>query len=112
MQSVFLAGSNTVVIKRLMIADRFLTRLKGLMFSKSLLPDSGLLITPCQQVHTHFMRYPIDVIFVSRQHQVLHIERQMRPWRFSRFYKQAHYVLELNAGLAKAVNIGDTLERR
>ena len=101
--------SQTRFVKELKRADNFFKRLRGLMFTSSLPVGQGLMITPCQQIHTQFMHYAVDVLFVDEQHKVLHIERGMKPWRFSKFYKQAKYVLEVNAGEAAMVNTGDQL---
>lgn len=79
------------------------------MFSRQLPTDTGLVIEPCQQIHTHFMRYPIDVMFVSKEWQVIHVERHIKPWRFTHFYKQSHYVIEVNADVASAVFPGHDL---
>ena len=110
MSSLYHPASKTIVITQLIKADSFLKRLKGLMFSRELPIHAGLMIEPCQQIHTHFMFYPIDVIFVSKQWQVLHVERCIKPWSFSRYYKKSHYVIELNADVASAVNAGDYLQ--
>lgn len=102
-------SSQTVLVAELSHADTFLKRLQGLMFRTRLSGTSGLLISPCQQVHTHFMRFAIDVLFLDDCHQVLHIERNMQPWRFSRFIRQGRAVLEVNAGGASSVMVGDRL---
>lgn len=110
MSSLYHPASKSVVVSQLRKANSFLGRLKGLMFTR-LLPDgTGLVIEPCQQIHTHFMRYPIDAIFVSKEWKVIHVERGFKPWRFSRFYKQSHYVIEVNAGVACAVFPGHDLQ--
>ncbi|HWP97454.1 MAG TPA: DUF192 domain-containing protein [Syntrophomonadaceae bacterium] len=79
-------------------ADTFLTRLKGLLRCKYLAPGDGLIIEPCNMVHSLGMSIPIDVLFVSRDHEILHIIDTMRPNRFSPCIKQARYVVELPAG--------------
>lgn len=106
---VLIHPSDTVLIQDLHVFHRFYTRLKGLMFTQHLPQGHGVKISPCQQIHTQFMRYPIDVVFVSADHVVIHVEHAMKPWRFSRFYKQSHYVLELNAGEAAQLRAGDML---
>jgi hypothetical protein len=110
MPSLYHPASKTTVVTQLIMADSFLKRLKGLMFSRQLPTDTGLVIEPCQQIHTHFMRYPIDVMFVSKEWQVIHVERDIKPWRFTRFYKQSHYVIEVNADVASAVFPGHDLQ--
>lgn len=109
MPSLIHTPTNTILIKHIRIADHFFSRLKGLMFTQCLELEHGLLIRPCQQIHTHFMRYSIDAIFVNGDHKVIHVERHLPPWRFTKYYKNAKYVVELPAGVANIVKLGDTL---
>ncbi len=90
-------------------ADTFGLRLLGLMFRSGLAEGEGLWIEPCQSVHTHFMRFAIDVLFVARDQTVLHVIPAMQPWRFSPAIRQAAAVLELPAGAAQATGPGDRL---
>lgn len=92
-------------------ADRFHRRLLGLMFRRELSEGEGLWIEPCQSVHTHFMRFPIDVVFVDRQETVVHVIPAMQPWRFSPTIRQAAAVLELPAGAARRTAPGDRIAR-
>lgn len=80
------------------------------MFCKSLAQDSALLIKPCQQIHTHFMNFPIDVLFLNNQLEVVHVIREMKPWRFSKYIKQASFVIETNAGVSHLVEVGHRLK--
>lgn len=91
------------------IANNFFSRLKGLMFATSLPHGHGILISPCQQVHTHFMRFTIDIFFLDSQMRVLKIIRHLKPWRFSPFVKPAHYVLEVSSAFALDIQVGDQL---
>ncbi len=108
-ESILHEASQTILVRHLNRADNFLKRLKGLMFTSALPIGHGLMITPCQQIHTQFMQYAVDVMFVDADGKVIHIERAMRPWRFTKFFKAAKYVLEVNAGEAEKVNVGDQL---
>jgi uncharacterized membrane protein (UPF0127 family) len=82
---------------RIRRADTFALRLLGLMF-KSRLPDhEGLLIEPCASVHTCWMRFSIDVLFIDKEGRVCAIKEAVKPFRFA-FKVGAHAVLELNAG--------------
>lgn len=102
--------SDQIVVEHLRLANTFFSRLRGLMFSAALPKGHGLWITPCQQIHTQFMRYAVDVIFLDAHGTVLHIQRAMRPWRFTRFFSQASAVVEMNAGAANRIQIGDQLQ--
>jgi uncharacterized membrane protein (UPF0127 family) len=80
------------------VADNYWTQLRGLIGHRPLEPGEGLLIPRCNSVHTHFMRFPIDVLFVDRDHQVVAVTDTMKPWRFGRIHRRASYVIELPSG--------------
>lgn len=94
------------------LASNFWARLRGLMGARGLTAGEGLVIKPCRSVHTHFMRFAIDVLYVGRDDTVVGIDRNLKPWRIGRLYKQAHYVVELPAGGAALCQVGDRLELR
>jgi uncharacterized protein len=92
-------------------AGSFIARLRGLIGSRPLATGEGLLIHPCSSIHTHFMGYAIDVLYLNKGHEVVGIDEALAPWRLGRFYRQVRYVLELPAGAARAngVQVGDRL---
>ena len=94
------------------LADRFWSRFRGLMGNDGLQAGEGLVILRCNSIHTHFMRFPIDVLYVGSDCEVVGIDHALRPWRFGRIHRGARFVLELPAGTAKATNtqVGDRLE--
>ena len=100
----------TVVVSAGRVADRFWPRLIGLMLARPLPVGTGLVIVPCSSIHTQFMRFPIDVLYVNKQDVIVGIDRGLRPWRIGRFYKRVHYVVELPAGEAEGCQVGDKLE--
>ena len=62
-------------------------------------------------IHTFFMRFDIDVIFLDKERKVLKVIEKMKPWRLSPWVLSARSVLELGAGsLQGSVRIGDVLE--
>jgi uncharacterized membrane protein (UPF0127 family) len=74
-------------------------RLRGLLGRKSLAEGEGLWITPCSSVHTLFMSFPIDVLFLDRKGlEVVAVIERMVPWRVTRAYLRAGSALELPAG--------------
>lgn len=109
-QSLYNIDADQLIVSHVITANNFFTRLKGLMFCKSLAQDSALLIKPCQQIHTHFMHFPIDVLFLNNQLEVVHVIREMKPWRFSKYIKQASFVIETNAGVSHSVEVGHRLK--
>lgn len=76
-------------------------------------PGEGLWIVPCPMIHTFFMRFPIDVLFLSRGLKVVRVIEGLAPWRLSPWVWAAHSVLELGGGsLRGSVAVGDELELR
>ncbi len=93
------------------VADGFFDRLIGLMFKKEMNGFSALWIKPCNSIHTCFMRYDIDVLFLDKNNKIVKIFRSMRPWRMTRLYFTVSSVLELKGGtLNENVKEGDQLE--
>lgn len=91
-------------------ANTYFTRLKGLMFRKHLPAGRGLLLDPCPQIHTCFMRFNIDAVFFDKSGSVLYVKENMKPWRFGRFVRGSRYTLELPGGtLGGRVQKGDEL---
>ena len=95
------------------LADNPLRRMRGLMGRRGLPAGEGLLLSPAPAIHTAFMRFPIDALFLDRDLRVLHIVEQLGPWRMAS-KSRAHAVLELCAGESarRKVEVGDRLELR
>jgi uncharacterized membrane protein (UPF0127 family) len=100
----------TVVCPACVIANRPHTRLRGLLGRTGLTAGEGLLIRPTSAIHTWFMRFPIDVVFLDRAGSVVKVVSGLRPWRFAGS-RRARSALELRAGEAEARGIrpGDRL---
>lgn len=95
------------------LADGPLRRMRGLMGRRGLPAGEGLLISPAPAIHTAFMRFPIDALFLDRNLRVLDIVTELRPWRFASA-RRARAVLELSSGecARRGVAVGDRLELR
>ena len=91
------------------IADTFFSRLIGLMFKKNIEKKTGLLIRRCSSIHTFFMRFPIDVIYLDKNDVILDKET-VKPWRLGKFVKHARHVLELPQGEKDNYTLGSKLE--
>jgi uncharacterized membrane protein (UPF0127 family) len=93
------------------VADTSAKRRTGLLKHSSLNEGEGLWIAPCEGVHTFGMRFPIDIVFLSRRRQVLKL-RPAVPARRIAVCLRAHSVLELPAGTIEATRTarGDQLE--
>lgn len=92
-------------------ANSFWTRFLGLMGAPGLPEGGGLLIVPCSSVHCFGMKFTIDVLFLSREGEVLHVMPEMAPGRVSPIVRKARAVLELPAGAiaASGTVVGDRL---
>jgi uncharacterized membrane protein (UPF0127 family) len=101
---------NTVLATAAEVADTSAKRRTGLLKHKRLDPGGGLWITPCESVHTFFMRFAIDLVYLSRDHRVRKVRAAVPPWRLSACLT-AHSILELPAGVAAATGTqpGDQL---
>ena len=102
---------NTVLADSALIADSGKARRTGLLKHSKLEPGEGLWIVPCEAVHTFGMKFPIDVLFLSKKRKVLKIREDMGLRRIAICWR-AHSVLELPAGRAAATGtaVGDDLE--
>jgi uncharacterized protein len=96
--------SGNVVCPRLAVADTPRARMKGLLGRSSIGNDEGLLLSPAASVHTAFMRFAIDVVFLDRSMKVLRVEPRVRPWRVTG-QRGARSILEMDAGAAERSGI-------
>jgi uncharacterized protein len=90
----------TVLVERLALALSPLSRLRGLLARPPLEEEEGMLISPCASVHTFFMGFPIDVLFLDGEGIVLEAREHLAPFRATAFVRGARSVLELRAGRA------------
>ena len=89
------------------------SRSRGLLGRTALEAGEGLWIVPCPMIHTLFMRFPIDAVFLDRDLRVVRVLENLRPWRLSPWVFRAHSVLELAGGSAgRGVQVGEQLEFR
>ena len=102
----------TGLIRHLCVANQPHTRFLGLMGRSRLEAGEALLIKPCSSIHTFFMRFPIDVVFVDKGSRVVKIAESVKPWRFLLGGKGAHAVLELPSGALASTDlkVGDHLD--
>ena len=89
-------------------ANSFFKRFKGLMLKKNI--DSAMLFSNLKDssIHTHFMRFDIDVYFLDKN-KVIFEKATLKPWKFYKPKKQANYILETKKDRLK-LKIGDKLD--
>ncbi len=87
----------TVLGDAIDVADTSRKRRVGLLRHEGLGAGEGLWIVPCESVHTFFMKFAIDLVYVDRKKRVRKVRRAVPPWRLSICFS-AHSILELPAG--------------
>lgn len=92
-------------------AETSAQRRTGLLKHVKLDEGQGLWIIPCEAVHTFFMKFALDLIYIDRKHCVKSVSRAVPPWRFSACFS-AHSILELPVGTIDRTKTekGDELE--
>lgn len=101
---------NTVLATAADVADTSAKRRTGLLKHTKLDPGEGLWIKPCESVHTFFMKFAIDLVYLDRKLRVKKVRHAVGPWRMSACLT-AHSILELPAGTVQATKTerGDEL---
>ena len=87
-----------VLVQEVEVARTFFKRLKGLLFRANMKPGTAMLLEPCPQIHTCFMRFALDVLFLDREGNVLYVIENLKPWRLSPIIYRATQTLEMPAG--------------
>lgn len=105
------ASSGEILCHKMIVANNTFARMKGLMFSEELPDCDGFLIRPGNSIHTFFMRYPLDIVFLDKNFKVIKVLYNLSPWRMTWIYFKSFQVLEMKAGtLKRNLNQGETLE--
>lgn len=89
---------NRVLAERAVYAGTFWSRLAGWMAKPQVLPGEALILSPCRGVHTFWMRFPIDVLFLDANGSVVYTLESVRPFRVSPVVRPARTVIELPPG--------------
>jgi uncharacterized protein len=103
-------GKGRAVCERCLVAARPFARAKGLLGRAGLGAGEGLLLRPASAIHTWFMRFPIDAVFLDDELRVLRVAPGLKPWRTAGC-RGARAVLELSSGECerRGVRPGDRL---
>lgn len=101
----------TLLAQDVMIADNPFKRMKGLLGKKELKGAHALILKPCNSIHTFFMRFPIDVLFVDKDNKVVRAISCLVPFRITSLYFRADFAIELPAGTIQSTSSseGDNL---
>ena len=104
------ATRNVELGRKVRFAASLLDRAIGLLLTAHLENGEGMYLSPCKSVHTFFMRYPIDVLFLDAEGTVLS-QDTLRPWRVSGWQAQSRGVLEFMEGTlaGTGTRVGDRI---
>jgi uncharacterized membrane protein (UPF0127 family) len=83
------------------VADTFFSRFKGLMLTQSLPTGHSLYIKPCPSIHTFFMNYSIDVLYINENNEIVGTDEQLQPAKLGKRCKGAYSVFELPEGTVR-----------
>src|ERR687885_1000693 len=89
-------ADGSIVVERCLVAERPFARMRGLLGRRDLPSGEGLLLRPAASIHTFFMRFPIDAVFLGGDGEVLRVAPSVAPWRAAS-RRGARAVLELAA---------------
>jgi len=94
---------------RVVNAESFIERFCGLMFKKD--ADYAVLFRRCSSVHTFFMRFNLDIVYLDKDDNVVKIVKNLKPWRVALPVKNAVSILEIPSGILKEdIGVGDKIE--
>ncbi|MEB3204555.1 MAG: DUF192 domain-containing protein [Candidatus Sericytochromatia bacterium] len=100
------------VVERLEVARTPWARMRGLGFRDRFEPGEGMLLVPCNSIHTFWPRLNLDVLFLSRDFRILRVLHDLPPGRFSPIVPKARQVLELPAGQARGLGLEEGVTLR
>jgi len=109
MKTAVLVKNGEKVVEAVELAVDLKSRLVGLLGRSSLGTRRAMYLSPCSSIHTFFMKFPIDLVFLSRGLEVTKIVRDVGPWRMVIGGPDAWSVLEMESGWfpADALKVGD-----
>ena len=100
-----------VLAERAIAAESFWARFRGLMFITRMENFDAIIFDRNNSIHTFFMRFDLDVIFLDSENCVVKVLRNLKPWRMTRFYFKARKTIEFVGGkLPLGLAVGDRLE--
>ena len=104
--------NGSVLCDKLETADNSFSRMKGLLGRTGLNKGEGLHITPCNSIHSFFMKFKFDAIFINKKNEIVYLTENMPAGRISKACFSAYSVIELPPGTIKetGTTIGDVLE--
>ena len=89
---------NTLIADNAVMAASLFSRMKGLLGKHSLNKGEALILNPCNSIHTFFMRFTIDALFVDKEGRIIQACENIKPYRITPIYLRSSFVIELPVG--------------
>ncbi|OQW49910.1 MAG: hypothetical protein A4S09_11730 [Proteobacteria bacterium SG_bin7] len=104
-------NNHLVIADHVEIASTIVQRVIGLLGKSEFTEGKALWIQRCTSIHTFFMRFPIDVVFVDKELKVCKVVQNIKPFRLANSYFCGHSVFEFSSPhpVLKELQPGDTL---
>ncbi len=105
MQAMALKLGDKILLSKCWLADSFVPRFLGLMGRKTLPADEAVFFPNCNSVHTMFMRFPIDVVMVAENGEVVEVIESMKAWRMLIPRRNVKHTLEFRGSRSRELGI-------
>lgn len=102
---IYNSTQNSIISENTKMADNFFSRSIGLLSRKTLPESESLVIKPCCSIHTFFMRFDIDVLFIGANGKIIELYENVKPWNVLPIHLNSKYVVELPTGCISDKNI-------
>ena len=103
--NIYNSSQNNLIAADVRVARNFFSRSIGLISKKILSDNEALIIKPCCSIHTLFMKFDIDVLFVNNKNEIIALYERVKPWRILPIHWNSSYVIELAPGSISNKNI-------
>ncbi len=112
--NIYNITQDSLIAKNILVADSFWLKLKGLMGKATLPKETAMFFKGCPSVHTFFMRFPIDVVFLDKNMIVTAVVENLRPWRCTKPLQfKNYYCVEMYSNkISSKISKGDLLDVR
>jgi len=104
---LFNQTKNIILAEELIMADTLLKRLIGLLGRREFKEGQALVLKPANSIHTFFMRFPIDVLFIDGENKVIKAVSCLKPWRISGIYLRSRMTVELPCGILQKTSVSE-----
>jgi uncharacterized protein len=98
-------STNQVIAENVYAAYRFWQRFKGLMLTSSMPDHTALHLVPCSSIHTFFMKYRIDILYLNKKNVIVGIEEKLKPGKLGKSFRNVSSVIELPAGKVGSTSV-------